>query len=129
MFAQGIFQGFTFPLITFGRSVSIKTFSTFNELILKGIVMTRLGIILQFLSKMSNQSEEELFAWAHKNVEPGVMQKLNEEVSRDELTVLVGELEKSPEAFFSRLLRQMTRENDRKISGKCNSSPIETSVL
>lgn len=84
--------------------------------------MTRLGIITQFLSKMSNQPENELLAWAQENVDPAVLLKLNEEVTSDEVSVLVNELEKSPEAFLSALLRQITWEKSQKRSEKVCST-------
>jgi hypothetical protein len=80
--------------------------------------MTRLGIITQFLSKMANQPESELLAWAKKNIEPTVMLKLNEEVSPEEVSELIAELDKSPEAFLSKLLGQLSRQRPHRMSAQ-----------
>lgn len=91
--------------------------------------MTRLGIITQFLSKMSNQSENDLLAWARDNIDPGVLSKLKEEVSHDEISALVIELEKSPEAFLSLLVRQISWDNTRTRPSQVHSSAVEATVL
>lgn len=72
--------------------------------------MTRLGIITQFLSRLTHQSEEALLDWAWDNIDPCVLSKLKEEISREEVDLLVKELEKSPEAFLSLLFRQISRD-------------------
>ena len=91
--------------------------------------MTRLGIITRFLSKMSNQPENELLNWANKHIDPAVLLKLNEEITRDEISVLLSELEKSPEAFLSTLLRKIARETGKKKSAEINSGSVEASIL
>ena len=110
-------------------SGSIKNSQINYEVILKEFAMTRLGIITQFLSKMSNQSENDLLAWARDNIDPGVLSKLKEEVSHDEISALVNELEKSPEAFLSLLVRQLSWDNTRTRPSQVHSSAVEATVL
>ncbi len=98
-------------------------------MILKGFAMTRLEIITQFLSKMVAHPERELLSWAQENIDPGVMLKLKEEVSSEEISALVSELEKGPEAFLSMLLRQISWENAQTKSTLVNSASVEATIL
>jgi hypothetical protein len=96
---------------------------------LKGFAMTRLEIITQFLSQIANQPVSELLSWAHNNIDPAVLQKLNEEVTREEISLLIAELDKSPEAFFNMLLGQVIRQSAQRKSGKhINSGLVEAFV-